>query len=135
MKTILLLFLTSNWLSAQIPRNCSQAVIGTTSSWNSSHVTLSLYQKKGRTWQRVGSPWKGRLGKNGLAWGHGIHPQPRSATRPKSEGDGRAPAGIFELGGAYGYDVASLLKLAIPFIAGYGAYSAVLVGIGALWVF
>lgn len=47
----------------------------------------------------------------------------------------RARKDVEALGGAYGNDVASLLKLAIPFIAGYGAYSAVLVGIGALWVF
>ena len=39
------------------------------------------------------------------------------------------------LGSAYGDDVASLLKKSIPFIIGYGAYSVVLVGIGALWVF
>ena len=39
------------------------------------------------------------------------------------------------LGGAYGNDVTSLLKMTIPFIIGYAAYSAVLVGIGYVWVF
>ncbi len=103
MKAIFLLILTSGLLAAQVPRNCSQVIVGVASSWNSSHVSLTVYQKNGRTWQRVGSPWKGRLGRNGLAWGRGIHPKIRSEARPKVEGDGRAPAGIFKLGGAYGY--------------------------------
>ena len=47
----------------------------------------------------------------------------------------RARKDVEALGGTYGSDVASLLKLAIPFIAGYGVYAAVLAGIGVLWVF
>lgn len=103
MKTLILLILTSTLAAAQVPRNCKQAIVGIASGWNSSHVTLSLYQKNGKSWQRVGAPWKGRLGRNGLAWGYGIHPQVRDKHLVKHEGDGRAPAGIFKLGGAYGY--------------------------------
>lgn len=51
----------------------------------------------------IGNAWKGRLGRNGLAWGYGIHPPVRSSAPLKKEGDGRAPAGIFKIGGAYGY--------------------------------
>ncbi|GAA4650461.1 hypothetical protein GCM10023116_27440 [Kistimonas scapharcae] len=40
------------------------------------------------------------LGRNGLAWGLGLHP---NQTGPyKQEGDGKAPAGVFELGTAFG---------------------------------
>ena len=103
MKSLLIFILTAIAVSAQVPRGSTQAIVGVTSGWNSSHVTLHIYEKKGKTWQLVGSPWKGRLGKNGLAWGRGIHPQIQSSAAVKKEGDKRAPAGIFKIGGAYGY--------------------------------
>ncbi|MBT8043483.1 MAG: hypothetical protein KJO79_00915 [Verrucomicrobiae bacterium] len=103
MKILLILFLASTWVCAQIPNNCSQVVVGVSNGWNSSHVTLSVYEKQGRQWQLIGQPWKGRLGRNGLAWGHGLHPKVKSNAPQKREGDGRAPAGIFKVGGAYGY--------------------------------
>src|SRR5690606_5045209 len=71
--------------------------------WNSSTVTLSTYEKRGGKWVKVSGPWQGRLGKNGLVWGLGIHPVPQGA-KVKREGDGRAPAGVFYIGGAWGYD-------------------------------
>ncbi|TKB43565.1 hypothetical protein E8M12_14635 [Thalassotalea mangrovi] len=41
------------------------------------------------------------VGKTGIAWGKGLHPaQPG---QQKQEGDGKAPAGVFELGTAFGY--------------------------------
>ena len=102
MKSLLILFITAITLPAQVPQSSTQAIVGVTSGWNSSYVTLHLYEKKGPTWQLVGTPWKGRLGKNGLAWGRGLHPQ-ISSTTVKKEGDKRAPAGIFKIGTAYGY--------------------------------
>jgi len=51
----------------------------------------------------IGKSWKGRLGRNGLAWGYGVHSSVKSSAPLKKEGDGRAPAGIFKIGGAYGY--------------------------------
>ncbi|BDS06264.1 hypothetical protein NT6N_13040 [Oceaniferula spumae] len=103
MKCFLLLLLGCASLCAQVPRNCNQAIVGVSSGWNSSHVTLRIYEKQGNAWQPVGAAWKGRLGGNGLAWGYGIHPNIQSAAPRKREGDKRAPAGIFKLGGAYGY--------------------------------
>ena len=103
MKTLLLLFLTSTWLSAQVPRSCSQAIVGVASGWNSSRVTLVMYEKRKGTWKRVLPPWQGRLGRNGLAWGLGVHPSIKTSAPVKKEGDKRAPAGIFKIGGAYGY--------------------------------
>ena len=72
-------------------------------TWDSSHATLTYYEKSNGSWQRVGEPWKARLGKSGLAWGRGLHPVPQGAVL-KKEGDWRAPAGVFEIGGAWGYD-------------------------------
>lgn len=103
MKFLLLLLLGSASLCAQVPKNSTQAIVGVTSGWNSSHVTLRVYQKNGNSWQPVGTAWKGRLGKSGLAWGFGIHPNIQTGAPIKREGDKRAPAGIFKIGGAYGY--------------------------------
>ena len=43
------------------------------------------------------------VGRNGLAWGRGIHLEPPAGGPQKREGDGKAPAGIFRLGIAFGY--------------------------------
>ncbi len=102
---LLLLALSSLALSAsafEIPGESRQVLVGVASNWDSSYVTLTLYDKTGQGWKPSGSSWKGRLGRNGLVWGRGLHPVPAGA-RAKKEGDGRAPAGVFYVGGAWGY--------------------------------
>ncbi|MDF1861807.1 MAG: hypothetical protein P1U87_16430 [Verrucomicrobiales bacterium] len=86
----------------ELPQNSKQCLVGVASNWDSSYVTLSWYEKGALGWKQKGSSWKGRLGKNGLVWGKGLHPVPAGATT-KKEGDRRAPAGVFDLGGAWGY--------------------------------
>ncbi|SHJ96944.1 L,D-peptidoglycan transpeptidase YkuD, ErfK/YbiS/YcfS/YnhG family [Rubritalea squalenifaciens DSM 18772] len=85
----------------EIPSNSKQAIVGIAKDWNSSHVTLQIYEKSGNTWKPVTQSWQGRLGKKGLAWGRGIHP---TITKPyfKRESDWRAPAGVFWVGKPYG---------------------------------
>lgn len=103
MRTLILLLISSVGLLAQVPRHCSQALVGIADDWNANKVTLTLYQKQGGSWKPVGANWQGRLGKNGLAWGRGLHPKISTKVANKQEGDWRAPAGIFKIGGAYGY--------------------------------
>ena len=86
-----------------LPSNSTQCLLGLADSWDSSHATLQLFQKSGNQWQPQGEAWKARLGKNGLIWGHGLHPLPKNALI-KKEGDMRSPAGVFSIGGAWGYD-------------------------------
>ena len=101
--SLLLLLLTGTPLGAfALPKGTLQAVVGVTDAWDSSTLTVSLYQKEGRLWNRVAGPWTGRLGKKGLAWGRGLHPVPPGVTT-KREGDWRSPAGVFYIGGAWGY--------------------------------
>lgn len=88
-------------VQAIVPESCSQAIVGITEGWNSSHVTLSLVEKQANgNWSRVLGPIPGRLGRNGCVWGLGLHPLSRRAVI-KQEGDGRSPAGVFSLGGLW----------------------------------
>ncbi|BCU78266.1 L,D-transpeptidase family protein [Luteolibacter sp. LG18] len=90
----------------QIPASSTQCVVGTAKDWNTSYVILALWQRDGGgAWKQVGPTWSGRLGRDGLVWGRGMSPAPAGA-RLKSEGDWRAPAGVFSIGGAWGNDAA-----------------------------
>lgn len=101
--SLLIFFLAQKAEAFELPANSKQCLVGIASGWNSSYVTLTLYERGPTdTWKQKGSSWKGRLGRNGLVWGKGLHPVP-SGTKTKREGDGRAPAGVFHLGGAWGY--------------------------------
>ena len=86
----------------EIPADSTQCLVGTAAGWNSSEATLRLFEKSGGRWRQVGESWKARLGKNGLIWGLGLHPVPEAAPI-KQEGDSRTPAGVFRIGGAWGY--------------------------------
>ncbi|RYD47661.1 MAG: hypothetical protein EOP85_05045, partial [Verrucomicrobiaceae bacterium] len=87
----------------ELPGGSSQCLVGKAPGWNSSEVTLTLYEKSNGAWKPAAAPWKGRLGKNGLVWGKGMHPVPGGAAT-KKEGDNRSPAGVFAIGGVWGYN-------------------------------
>ena len=89
--------------SFTIPAACQQIVLGLADDWNSSNATLQRFERTGDEWRPVGQSWPARLGKNGLAWGRGLHPQDLDGP-VKKEGDGRAPCGVFQIGGAFGSD-------------------------------
>ncbi len=98
---VLLLLIFPMLANAALPADCRQAIIGIADGWNNSHVTLSLVERnRSGQWQRVLGPIPGRLGRAGLVWGLGLHQNTRRATT-KREGDGRSPAGIFDVGGLW----------------------------------
>ncbi len=114
-RPVLLALLTSLPATAfELPADSRQCLVGTAENWNSSTVTLRLYERKGAAWQAVSEPWKARLGKSGLVWGRGLHPVP-PGTVTKKEGDNRSPAGVFAIGGAWGYDAAIRKQPALPY--------------------
>lgn len=85
-----------------------QVVLGVANTWNSSTVTLQRFERGAQGWVPVGKAWPGRLGKSGLVWGLGVHPNPPGA-HVKAESDNRSPAGVFLMfggqdSGVYGYD-------------------------------
>ena len=79
-----------------------QLVVSVPSLWTSSTANLYLYEKKGAKWLTKAGPWKVRLGRSGSAWGLGIHKN-ASEVSLKIEGDRKSPAGVFYIGGAWGY--------------------------------
>lgn len=86
--------------------NAEQLVVVTTDDWNSTEGELRRYERAGNEatspWRETGEATPVMVGRAGSAWGIGLHPTPSSGPR-KREGDGRAPAGIFALGTAFGY--------------------------------
>ena len=87
-----------------IPRTTSQLIKVTTKNWNTKDGKLQRYEKdKKGNWIKVGKAIDIVLGRNGLAWGLGVHTIPKDAKYIKKEGDGKSPAGLFYLGHGFGY--------------------------------
>ena len=83
------------------PRTQQLAVV-VTDSWTDIQGEMTLFERpEGGLWQQVSKPSSVVIGRTGLAWGIGLHPQQQG--QQKVEGDGKAPAGIFALGDAFGY--------------------------------
>lgn len=95
-----------------------QALVVTTESWSASDATLRFYERKEAVaaWVPAGEQIPAAVGRNGLAWGRGIPPDPAAEGARKREGDGKAPAGIFRLGPAFGDPAgASLPWIGLPY--------------------
>jgi L,D-peptidoglycan transpeptidase YkuD (ErfK/YbiS/YcfS/YnhG family) len=102
----------------------TQMIAVTTSDWNAVDGQLRRYERATprETWSQVGEPISIVVGKNGLGWGIGViatdDPEVRSASDPvKKEGDGKAPAGVFALGTAFGYASQPLRGLKLPYLS------------------
>lgn len=94
-----------------VPSGTTQLLLGISDDWDDSHVVLRRFERTREGWRQVGEPWQGRLGREGSAWGLGLHPQRGLAGPRKREGDRRAPAGVFRIAGAYGYAAADEVRL------------------------
>ena len=86
-----------------IPNTSSQLLVVTTANWSTKDGKLQRYEKENSHWKKVGKSINIVLGRNGLAWGKGLHTTPSNAKYVKKEGDGKAPAGLFSLGNGFGY--------------------------------
>ncbi|WP_226876941.1 L,D-transpeptidase family protein [Microbulbifer hainanensis] len=86
---------------AQIPPESSQLVITVTDSWDADSGHMYTFRRDQGRWKAASIATPVNVGRNGLAWGLGLHPA--QSGKQKREGDGRAPAGIFALDGAFGY--------------------------------
>jgi D-alanyl-D-alanine dipeptidase len=101
----------------------TQMIVVTTPDWNAVEGRLQRYERATprETWRPVGEPISIVVGKSGLGWGIGVvatdDPKVRAASDPvKTEGDGRAPAGVFALGTAFGYAPQPLGGVKMPYL-------------------
>jgi D-alanyl-D-alanine dipeptidase len=98
--------LTDRLAFSSLPSHAKQLLVVTSSDWAASTGTLRRYTRAGKGWKKVGSEWAVSLGARGLAWGCGLHADGKTGPT-KKEGDNTAPAGLFRVGQAYGYDAAA----------------------------
>lgn len=93
-----------------VPDGSSELVVGIASDWDATTATLYRFERKpakgkkapGR-WKAVGKAWDATIGRKGLAAGRGLLDWCGPESERKVEGDWKAPAGLFRIGGMYGY--------------------------------
>ncbi len=89
-----------------------QLVLVTTPDWNATRGTLRTFERDaGGAWRERATGAAVTVGRSGSAWGLGLHPAQPGLQ--KQEGDGRAPAGVFAIGEAFGY--APQAETALPY--------------------
>jgi L,D-peptidoglycan transpeptidase YkuD (ErfK/YbiS/YcfS/YnhG family) len=94
-----------------------QMVLVITPGWNDVRGELRRFERgaAGQSWRPVGAPGSIVVGKNGTAWDP-LTP-PAVPGPQKAEGDGRAPAGVFPLGRAFGFAPAAAASwLKVPYL-------------------
>lgn len=103
-------------LLSPVPAESRQMLLVTSPDWDTARGTARRYERKeGRApWTPQGAAFAVSLGRAGLAWGRGLHPEASAGPR-KREGDGRAPAGVFDLREAVGYAKAPPPGLRLPY--------------------
>jgi L,D-peptidoglycan transpeptidase YkuD (ErfK/YbiS/YcfS/YnhG family) len=87
-----------------LPAGVGQVLVVETEDWRATTGRLRLWERSSAGWQPFEDPIEVSVGRSGMGWGRGLHSMARCVGPSKREGDGRAPAGIFSLGPAFGYD-------------------------------
>lgn len=84
---------------------CRQLIIVTTCGWDAVDGEMTMYERDSINdkWKAVGEKIPIVVGRNGMAWGKGLHGDAIGEGPVKIEGDGRSPAGVFSLSSAFGY--------------------------------
>jgi L,D-peptidoglycan transpeptidase YkuD (ErfK/YbiS/YcfS/YnhG family) len=81
-------------------------IVVTTPDWDAVEGTLTRYERRDREWIKVSEPIPVVVGHAGMAWDPALTRQSpgRYPGRIKHEGDGRSPAGAFQLkAGTFGF--------------------------------
>lgn len=96
-----------------LPAATTQVLLVTTGGWTDIAATAVCLERTAAGWRRVGDAMPAQVGKGGLGWGVGLHEDGDGPQ--KREGDGRAPAGVFTIGTAFGYAEAPPAGVTLPY--------------------
>ena len=106
------------WLVAAspVPAESRQMILSVSVGWEDARALLQAYERPSpdAPWAAVGAPLEASLGRAGLGWGRGLHP-PGLEGPDKREGDGRSPAGVFDLRLLTGYAKAAPAGARLPY--------------------
>lgn len=91
-----------------------QLVVVVADNFTTSTAHLQRYVKVDDTYSKIGSALVVNIGRNGLGWGLGRPFEHAEGEPLKHEGDGKAPAGIFDLSSVFGYAAAE--DTAMPYL-------------------
>ncbi len=91
-------------ITAALPSNCRQVLYVTAADQQATAAELRMLERTAtHDWQLTDAAIPVRIGRNGMAWGHGEFALAAPAGwRIKLEGDGCAPAGVFRITEAFG---------------------------------
>jgi L,D-peptidoglycan transpeptidase YkuD (ErfK/YbiS/YcfS/YnhG family) len=97
------------WLAAAaepasaVPGDALQLVVIVSRGWEATAASVLRFERAapGTDWLPVGLARPGVVGRTGMAWGRGLHPDGLEGAE-KWEGDGATPAGVFRISAAFG---------------------------------
>lgn len=96
-----------------------QALVVTTKSWSAVSGEALMYERANTksNWKVVGKSFPVVVGAKGMAWSDGLNELPSDTGRllMKTEGDGKSPAGIFNLSAAFGTNEKSS-QIKLPYV-------------------
>jgi L,D-peptidoglycan transpeptidase YkuD (ErfK/YbiS/YcfS/YnhG family) len=90
--------------TAVLPKECRQVLYVTAADQQTSAAEMKMLERAAADeWHAAGEGIPARIGRNGMAWGHGeFGLKAPEGWRIKKEGDGCAPAGVFRITQAFG---------------------------------
>jgi D-aminopeptidase len=104
--------------ASPVPAESRQVILSVSAGWDQTRAILQAYERASAEtpWAPVSAPVEGSLGRSGLAWGRGLHPESLEGPQ-KREGDGKSPAGVFDLRLVTGYAKAAPAGMRLPYRA------------------
>lgn len=109
----------NEFLGISVPVKHKQLLYVESDSWESTKAKLCLLEYQLNDWVLIKDTITVSLGKNGMAWGGGLH-LIDEINRLKKEGDKCSPAGIFSISTLFGYADDSLGRFKYPYKSCYG---------------
>jgi D-aminopeptidase len=102
--------------ASPVPAGSRQMILSVSAGWDQTRAILQPYERRaaGEPWEPIGTPIEASLGRAGMAWGRGLHPAGLPGPE-KREGDGRSPAGVFDLRFVTGYAKAPPPGVRMPY--------------------